>query len=86
VRLVVTDEVWEDYQHWVSADRQTLERINRLIEDCVREPFDGIGHPEPLRHVLAGAWSRRITQGDRLVYGVDRGDLVIFQCRYHYER
>jgi len=52
----------------------------------VREPFDGIGHPEPLRHVLAGEWSRRITQEHRLVYGVDQGDLVIFQCRYHYER
>lgn len=86
MRLTFTDEGWEDYQFCVRTDRKTMKRINRLIDDCLCEPFDGIGHPEPLRHVLAGAWSRRITQEHRLVYGVDGGDLVIHQCRYHYER
>ena len=86
MRLVFTPEAWEDYQFWVGTDRKTLKRINRLIEDCLREPFDGIGHPEPLRHVLAGAWSRRITQEHRLVCGVEADSLVVFQCRYHYER
>lgn len=86
MRLAFTPEGWEDYQHWVTNDRKTLKRINRLIEDCLRDPFDGLGHPEPLRHVLAGAWSRRITQEHRLVYAVDSADLVVHQCRYHYER
>lgn len=86
MRLVFTAEGWEDYQFWVGTDRKTLKRVNRLIEDCLREPFDGLGHPEPLRHVLAGACSRRITQEHRLVYGVEATDLVIHQCRYHYER
>ena len=84
MRLVFTHQAWEDYQYWVGSDRKTLKRMNRLIEDCLREPFEGIGHPEQLRHVLAGAWSRRITQEHRLVYVVENDDLVVHQCRYHY--
>jgi len=84
VRLVFTPHGWEDYQHWVSTDRATLKRVNRLIDDALRDPFTGIGKPEQLRHVLSGAWSRRITEEHRLVYLVDNDDLVILQARYHY--
>ena len=84
MRLVFTPHAWEDYQHWVQTDRATLKRINRLIDDSLRDPFAGIGKPEQLRHVLAGAWSRRISEEHRLVYLVDGDDLVILQARYHY--
>ena len=84
MRLVFTPHGWEDYQHWVQTDRATLKRINRLIDDALRDPFTGIGKPEQLRHVLSGAWSRRITEEHRLVYLVDGDDLVILQARYHY--
>ncbi|HET6911059.1 MAG TPA: Txe/YoeB family addiction module toxin [Mycobacteriales bacterium] len=84
MRLVFTPHGWEDYQHWVQTDRATLKRVNRLIEDVLRDPFTGIGKPEQLRHVLSGAWSRRITEEHRLVYLVDGDDVVILQARYHY--
>jgi toxin YoeB len=70
--------------HWQSADRATLKRINRLIEDALRNPADGIGKPEPLKHAFAGCWSRRISEEHRLVYLVDGDDLVVLQARYHY--
>lgn len=84
MRLVFTPNGWEDYQHWVQTDRATLRRTNRLINDVLRDPFTGIGKPEQLRHVLSGAWSRRITEEHRLVYLVDGDDVVILQARYHY--
>lgn len=84
MRLVFTPNGWEDYKHWLSADRASLERINQLIDDILRDPFEGIGKPEPLRHAFAGAWSRRIGE-HRLVYLVDGADIVIFQARYHYK-
>jgi toxin YoeB len=84
VRLVFTSHGWDDCQHWVQTDRATLTRINRLIDDALRDPFSGIGKPEQLRHVLSGAWSRRITEEHRLVYLVDGDDLVVLQARYHY--
>lgn len=84
MRLVFTPLGWEDYQHWVQTDRATLKRINRLIEDVPRDPFTGIGKPEQLRHALAGAWSRRITEEHRLVYLIDGDDVVVLQARYHY--
>lgn len=84
MRLVFTPHGWEDYQHWVQTDRATLKRLNRLIEDSLRDPYAGIGKPEQLRHALAGSWSRRITEEHRLVYLVDGNDLVIIQARYHY--
>jgi toxin YoeB len=84
VRLVFTPHGWEDYQRWVQTDRTTLKRINRLIDDVLRDPFTGLGKPEQLRHALAGAWSRRITEEHRLVYLVDADDVVIVQARYHY--
>lgn len=85
MRLVVTTNGWEDYTHWLPADRQVLKRINRLIEDALRDPTDGIGKPEPLRHLFSGAWSRRITEEHRLVYLVDGDDVVILQARFHYQ-
>ena len=84
MRLVFTPHGWEDYLHWQSADRQVLRRVNRLLGDALRDPFEGIGKPEQLRHALAGAWSRRITEEHRLVYLVDGDDLVVLQVRYHY--
>jgi toxin YoeB len=85
VRLVFTPHGWEDYTYWLAADRTTLKRINRLIDDALRDPAVGIGKPERLRHMLAGAWSRRITEEHRLVYLVDGEDLVILQARFHYK-
>jgi toxin YoeB len=85
VRLVFTSHGWDDYKLWLQADRQILKRINRLIDDALRDPTDGIGKPEPLKHMLAGTWSRRITDEHRLVYLVDEEDLVILQARFHYK-
>ena len=75
---------WEDYMSWQAQDRKTLKRINQLIADVLRDPFSGIGKPEPLKHVLAGAWSRRIDQTNRLVYFVTDEHIVILQARDHY--
>ena len=84
MRLVFTPHGWADYTHWQTADRAVVKRINRLIDDALRDLSSGIGKPEPLRHILQGAWSRRITEEHRLVYLVDDEDLVILQARYHY--
>jgi toxin YoeB len=86
VRPVFTPIGWEDYTYWQTNDRAQVKRINRLIEDALREPTSGIGKPEPLKHVLQGAWSRRIDQEHRLVYLVDGDDLVVLQARFHYEK
>lgn len=85
MRLVFTPNGWSDYTYWLQADGQTLRRINWLIDDSLRDPVAGIGKPEPLRHMLSGAWSRRITEEHRLVYLVDGDDLVVLQARFHYE-
>ena len=82
-RLAWTAAAWEDTVHWQSQDRRQLRRINQLIRDCLRDPFDGIGKPEPLRENLAGCWSRRIDEEHRLVYRLDDGLLVILACRVH---
>ncbi|MBH0130233.1 Txe/YoeB family addiction module toxin [Salinibacterium sp. NK8237] len=75
---------WEDYVHWQTQDRKTLKRINTLIADVLGDPFTGIGKPEPLKHVLSGAWSRRIDETNRLVYYVTNSHIVILQARDHY--
>ncbi len=85
MRLVVTPNGWSDYTYCLAADRQMLQRINRIIDDALRDSVAGIGKPEPLRHLLSGAWSRRITEEHRLVYLVDGDDLVILQARFHYD-
>lgn len=85
MRLVFTAHGWEDYTYWQRADRSVLKRINRLLDDALRDPTTGIGKPEPLKYGVAGAWSRRITTEHRLVYQVLDGDLVVLQARYHYQ-
>ena len=82
--LAWTDEAWQGYLYWQSQDRKTLKRINKLIEDTRREPFVGIGKPEPLRENLSGFWSRRIDDTNRLVYAVDDNFFTIISCRYYY--
>ncbi|MDQ0094764.1 Txe/YoeB family addiction module toxin [Paeniglutamicibacter psychrophenolicus] len=83
--LAWAPEGWEDYLYWQTQDRKTLKRINTLIEDIFRDdPFDGIGKPEPLKHALAGVWSRRIDEANRLVYLVNDHYVTIVQARYHY--
>lgn len=83
-KLAWTDESWDGYIYWQSQDRKTLKRINKLIEDVKRQPFEGIGKPEPLRENLSGFWSRRIDDTNRLVYAVDDEFITIISCRYHY--
>ena len=75
---------WEDYTSWQSQDRKTLRRINLLIQDILRDPFVGIGKPEPLKYILSGAWSRRIDDANRLVYLMTDTHVVILQARNHY--
>ena len=82
--LCWTDESWSDYVYWQGQDRKTLKRINKLVEDMLRSPFEGIGKPEPLKENLSGFWSRRIDDTNRLVYAVDDAALTIISCRYHY--
>ena len=84
MRLIFAEQAWEDYLFWQSADPKITRRIHELIKDASRHPFEGVGKPEPLRHALAGYWSRRITQEHRMVYRVAGQDLLIAQLRYHY--
>jgi toxin YoeB len=88
LRVHFTDNGWDDYLYWSRHDQQAHERLNELIENVRRTPFNGLGKPEPLKGDLAGFWSRRITGEHRLVYGVSgKGDaqhIVVIQCRYHY--
>lgn len=81
-----TREAWSDYKYWQTQDKKTLKRINKLVQDTLRSPFEGIGKPEPLKESLAGFWSRRIDDSHRLVYAVEKKQLTIISCRYHYER
>ncbi|MGB5085164.1 MAG: Txe/YoeB family addiction module toxin [Methylocystis silviterrae] len=84
MKLVFSEQAWADYLYWQGQDKKTLERINTLIKECARKPFEGLGKPEPLRGDLRGWWSRRIDREHRLVYRVEDGALLIAQCRYHY--
>jgi toxin YoeB len=86
MRLCFTPHGWDDYRYWQSTDKVTPTRLNRLLDEVVRDPLSGIGKPEPLRHVLAGCWSRRIDDEHRLVYLIDGIDIVVLQARYHYEQ
>lgn len=79
-----TDEAWNGYLYWQTQDKKTLKRINDLIKEAQRDPFTGIGKPEALKHSLAGFWSRRIDETNRLVYEATDEDLTIISCRYHY--
>ncbi|WDT84392.1 Txe/YoeB family addiction module toxin [Alteromonas sp. 009811495] len=79
-----TDAAWSDYVYWQTQDKKTLKRINKLIVETKRSPFEGIGKPEALKENLSGFWSRRIDVTNRLVYAVDDNALIIISCRYHY--
>jgi toxin YoeB len=84
VKLIFAEKAWDDYLYWLKADKKMLNRINNLIKDIKREPFEGIGKPEPLKHALSGYWSRRINDEHRIVYKVHDDSILIAQLRYHY--
>ena len=84
MKVAFHDSAWEDYLYWQQADKKILKRINTLIKDIQRHPFEGIGKPEPLKHELSGRWSRRINDEHRLVYRVEGDTIYIQQCRAHY--
>lgn len=84
MNLVFSERAWEDYLYWQKTDKKMVQRINALIKEIVRSPYDGIGKPEPLKHALSGYWSRRINEEHRIVYKAADGSLLIAQLRYHY--
>jgi toxin YoeB len=86
MRIVFSKNAWEDYTSWQTEDKKTLKKINSLIKDIERNPYEGIGKPEALKFDLAGLWSRRIDQTNRLVYRIEENDLQIFACKYHYDK
>jgi len=81
-----TREAWKDYIYWQGQDKKTLKRINKLLTNTQRDPFEGIGKPEALKENLSGFWSRRIDEANRLVYTVDNNQLIVISCRYHYDK
>lgn len=83
-QLAWTDEAWSDYVYWQGQDKKTLKRINKLISDAKRSPFEGIGKPELLKENLSGFWSRRIDETNRLVYAVSDSYMTVISCRYNY--
>jgi toxin YoeB len=84
MRILFVEESWEDYLYWQKQDKKILKKINDLIKSIAREPFEGIGKPEPLKYQYKGYWSRRITDEHRLIYKIDGDKLIIAKCRYHY--
>ncbi len=85
MKLIFSSKAWENYLYWQKTDKAMVKRINALIKDIQRNPFDGIGKPEPLKHGLSGYWSRRINDEHRIVYKVAEDNLLIAQLRYHYK-
>jgi len=84
VKVIFHEQAWDDYLYWQQQDRKMLVRLNSLIKECTRTPFDGTGKPEPLKGQLSGWWSRRLNREHRLVYRIEEDQLLIAQCRYHY--
>ena len=84
MKIIFLNQAWQDYLYWQQTDKKVLKRINGLIKEIKRTPFEGTGRPEPLKHQLSGWWSRRIDLEHRLVYRVDSESVYILQCRYHY--
>ena len=84
MKLTFSEHAWEDYLYWQKKDKKVIRRINLLIKEIQRTPFEGIGKPEPLKHSLSGYWSRRITDEHRIVYKVTECSLLVAQLRYHY--
>jgi len=85
MNLTFTNDSWQEYLYWQKTDKKILKRINTLLKDTTREPFEGIGKPEPLKYELVGCYSRRINSEHRLVYEVRENSIVIISCRYHYD-
>jgi len=86
MRITFSKNSWEDYVSWQSENKKMLRKINELIKDIQRTPFEGKGKPEPLKYDLAGFWSRRIDREHRLVYQVNKKEILIYSCRFHYDR
>ena len=86
MKITFSKNSWEDYVSWQNQDKKTLKRINQLIKDIQRTPYHGIGNPEPLKYDLSGYWSRRIDREHRLVYQVINQELLIYSCKYHYDK
>ena len=84
MKLIFAEQAWEDYLYWQKTDKKLLERINTLIKEIARSPFEGIGKPEPLKNALSGYWSRRINDEYRIVYKIADKSVFIAQLRYHY--
>ena len=84
MNLIFADAAWDDYLYWQRQDRKAVDRINALIKEICRDPYSGIGKPEPLKHALSGYWSRRITEEHRMVYKPEKNALLLAQLRYHY--
>jgi toxin YoeB len=84
MKVVFANQGWEDFTYWVEHDRKVAKRIILPINEIERDPFQGLGKPEPLKHDLAGFWSRRITDEHRLVYAVEKSQILVAQARYHY--
>jgi len=85
-KITFSKNAWEDYVYWQTEDKKMLKKINMLIKDIQRTPYEGIGKPEPLKFDLAGYWSRRIDLEHRLVYQVENSDILIYECRFHYDK
>lgn len=84
MNITFTNDSWSEYLYWQLSDKQTLKKINNLLKDVRRDPFDGLGKPEPLKHEFSGCWSRRITDEHRLVYEVTEYSILVISCRFHY--
>lgn len=84
MKIIFLDQAWEDYLYWQNTDKTMLKKVNSLIKEIERLPFEGVGKPEPLKHNLTGLWSRRINLDHRLVYKIENESIILFQCRYHY--
>jgi len=86
MRIIFSKNAWEDYTSWQTEDKKILKKINSLIKDIERTPYEGTGKPEPLKFDLAGFWSRRVDHAHRLVYRIEGNDLQIYACKYHYDK
>jgi len=84
MKLIFSENAWEDYTYWQKTDKKIVKRINELIKDIQKNKYEGIGKPEPLRHNLSGYWSRRITSEHRLIYKIEKSEILLAQMRYHY--
>jgi len=86
MRIIFSKNAWEDYISWLSEDKKMVNKINDLVKDIQRTPYAGMGKPEALKYDLAGLWSRRIDREHRLVYQANKNEILIYGCRYHYDR